>query len=119
MSMHLKVQILPEFGCLIEEGYTNTMRKKQGYLGMVYMKKEKDVIDAKYIINTDAKMKAFTDWWVSDLNYGAYPFEVDTLFMGYTGKLVCVMDNDLIVNYIDGLWNITMKLNVLYIIDTP
>ena len=108
---------LPDYGCLVDESYTNTLRKKQSYLGEIYEKKAKDTIEAVYVITDNQNMEDFTQWWLVALNYGALPFEIETIFMGYTGRLVCVMDNDLIVNYTDGAWKIAMKLNVLYIID--
>ena len=111
------VQELPAYGCLVDESYTNTLRKKQSYLGEVYEKKAKDTIEAVYVIDNNQDMEDFTQWWLVVLNYGALPFEITTLFMGYTGRLVCVMDNDLVVNYVDGAWKIAMKLNVLYVID--
>ena len=117
MANTMNVQPLPDYGCLIDEGYTNTLRKKQAYLGEVYEKKEKDTIEATYVIKTDKEMEDFTQWWLAVLDYGALPFEINTLFMGYHGRLVCVMDNDLVVNYVDGAWKISMKLNVLYVID--
>ena len=108
---------LPTYGCLIDRDYKNTLKRKQAYLGEVYQKKEKDTIEAVYVITEDKDMEDFTQWWLVYLDYGAKPFEIDTIFMGYRGKLVVVMDNDLVVNYREGGWEIPMKLNVLYVID--
>ena len=117
MANILNADKLPDYGCLIDEGYKNTMKRKQSYLGEVYEKKTKDTIQAKYVINNNKDMEDFTQWWLAVLNYGAKPFEIETLFMGYNGRLIVVMDNDLVVDYKDGAWSISMKLNVLYVID--
>ena len=117
MPNTLYVEKLPAYGCLIDEGYKNTMMRKQSYLGEVYQKKAKDTIEARFVITDNKNMEDFTQWWLVYLNYGAKPFEIETLFMGYVGRLVVIMDNDLIVDYREGAWEIAMKLNVLYIID--
>jgi hypothetical protein len=111
------VEKLPAYGCLIDEGYKNTLRKKQDYLGDVREVKFADTIECKYVINNNQDMEDFTQWWLIYLDYGAKAFEIDTLFMGYKGRIVVVMDNDLMVDYIEGAWSIPMKLNVKYILD--
>ena len=118
MAQMINAPELPDYGCLVEEGYKNTMMKKQAYLGEVYEKKVRDTIDATFNIQGNKDMEDFTQWWLAILNFGAKPFEITTLFLGYTGRLVVRMENDLMAGYLGGgNWEVPMKLKVLHIID--
>jgi hypothetical protein len=118
MGQFINAEKLPAYGCLIEDGYKNTMMKKQGYLGEVYEKKVRDTIQAKYQIRGNQNMEDFTQWWLAYLNYGSQPFEIETVFLGYKGRLVVKMVNDLQGNYMGGgNWDVPLSLKVLHVID--
>ena len=118
MAQLINAPKLPDYGCLIEDGYKNTMMKKQGYLGEVYEKKIRDTIVAKFQIRGNQNMEDFTQWWLVELDYGAKPFEIETIFLGYKGRLVVKMTNDLQGGYMGGgNWDVPLALKVLHVID--
>jgi len=106
-------------GCLVEDGNSATLRKKQEYLALNFERAKFDVINAKMIIDDDTKMDHFTKWWITILNYGSNPFELEVMFMGKLQKFVVKMDNDLVVRIIanDGhtnKWEVPFIFTVLY-----
>ncbi len=116
MQTHSYLEELPDYGCLVDESYQNTLMKKQTYLGQAREKILADTIQCIYVIKDNKDMEDFTQWWLIVTDFGAKPFIIDTLFMGVKGKVVVLMDNDLKVDYVAGAWKIPMKLNVQYIL---
>jgi hypothetical protein len=115
--MSTKLETFPAYGCITEDGYANTLFKAQPYLGLKYKRNKNDIIVCRFILKSHEDMRKFTRWWISNLNYGAKAFELETIFLGTKGKLVVRMANDLSVTLLSGTltyWEVPLKLEVLY-----
>ncbi len=89
-------------GCLIQEGYTNSVGHKERYLGGERSPTADRRIKVTQILLTDVDMQIFADWWMSTLDFGFHPFQIVLPYFGVNKRYVARMVNDLIEKPVEG-----------------
>ncbi len=91
-----------EAGCLVQEGYRDSIGHKGNYLGG----RKQPTICAKVkvtqLLLNDDDTAIFGEWWTNILDYGYHPFEIVIPYFGVTKTYVARMINDLVEQPMDG-----------------
>ncbi len=102
MSCAVTVKSFPSVGCLIEDGNLNTIERKTKYLGGDVSPFRNGKTAVKLLLQSDADMVVFAEWWVNSLDYGTSPFNIVLPFFATTKEFTVYMTNPLIEGSIKG-----------------
>ena len=89
-------------GCLVAEGYSNSVGHKTLYLGGARSPFVDKRAKVTQILLTDLEVQLFADWWMGTLDFGYHPFQIAIPYFGVTKNYVVRMVNDLIEKPVEG-----------------
>ncbi len=102
MGCSIEIKDFPTVGCLIEDGNLNMLARKNKYLGGDISQFVDGKTTVKLLLQTNAEMVIFAEWWVNSLNYGTTPFNITLPFFATNKEYTVFMTNDLVESGIKG-----------------
>ncbi len=103
-----------EVGCLNTQGFQEVSATTVKCLKGTHKKIANNTLAISVLIESNAMLSNFANWYINELNFGTYSFNLETTFMGKTGTYNVKFIGDLTTNLLGyGLHEITMRLEVM------